>query len=91
MAKKRRRKAHNPAEPGVPVVGLRCETCDLYIRGQKRIYPNCDNEALGWVTCLGGSTIRRDSMGCGKHTGRVQTAERVRPDDAPATAARIRA
>jgi hypothetical protein len=50
-------------------MGLRCETCGHYQNPRKiRNYPNCDNEKLGWRTCAVGSTIRRYSMACAKHT-----------------------
>ena len=48
---------------------LRCKTCGHYINPHKRrLYPNTDNEAAGWVTCAVGSTIRKHSMACALHT-----------------------
>jgi hypothetical protein len=54
----------------------RCCTCLHYINPrQRRLYPNCDNEALGWVTCGIGSTIKKTTMACGHYTD---------PDEEPA-------
>lgn len=48
---------------------LRCETCGHYINPRRRlIYPNTDNEAVGWVTCGIGSTIKKVSTACAHHT-----------------------
>jgi hypothetical protein len=48
---------------------LRCKTCGHYINPRmRRHYPNTDNEAVGWVTCAAGSTIRKNTMACARHT-----------------------
>lgn len=50
-------------------MGLRCETCGHYTKPRKiLIYPNSDNDLLGWRTCAEGSTVRRTTMACGHHT-----------------------
>lgn len=46
----------------------RCAQCYHYEHPKKRlIYPNTDNEAVGWVICGCGSVIKKDSMGCGNY------------------------
>lgn len=84
MVKKKKRRARigvrrgtGSNEPGVIVAGRRCGECGLYTSGRQMVYSNCDNDALGWVSCLGGGVVRRDSIGCGKHTANVQTSERI--------------
>lgn len=49
--------------------GLRCSSCGHYINPQRKLlYPNTDNDAVGWVTCARSSTVKRDTMACGNHT-----------------------
>lgn len=49
-----------------------CETCDHWANPKDRLlYPNCDNDALGWVRCGVGNIIRRRTVACDYHTGGV--------------------
>jgi len=58
---------------------LKCGTCGHWIKPRKRLlYPNTDNEAVGWVICGIGSVIRKTSTACAQHT--------QLPKDAPAAA-----
>jgi len=48
---------------------LKCDNCGHYTNPRKKlIYPNCDNEAIGWVVCGTGNVIKRGTMACPRHT-----------------------
>lgn len=59
---------------------LRCETCGHHINPRKRlIYPNTDNEAVGWVVCGVGNVIKKMSTACKHHTELQEDAPAAEP------------
>lgn len=48
----------------------KCEACYMYENPiQTLLYPNCDNEEIGWVRCGAGNIVKRNTMGCHKYDG----------------------
>jgi hypothetical protein len=59
---------------------LKCESCGHWINPRKRLlYPNTDNEAVGWVICANGSVIKRVSTACTHHTKLTEDAPAAEP------------
>jgi len=64
-----------------------CETCDHHKNPQVRMnYSNTDNEAIGWVICGIGNTVKRNTFGCRRHTLRPIIGEVDKALDAQLTA-----
>ena len=57
----------------VITTGLKCGTCGHHTNPRKQLlYPNTDNDAVGWVICGIGNVVKKASMGCMQHTERPQ-------------------
>jgi len=47
---------------------LKCDSCEHYVNPiRKELYPNTDNEAVGWVKCGVGNIVKRGTMACHRH------------------------